>query len=189
VSVTEELRRIPGLSELPEAELAVLALVLKRREVVAGARVIEQGKPSQSCFFLVRGEVEVSKTIAGTPRVLNTLTEGATFGQIGLADGGPRTASVVTTSPAVVLELTRTDYDRLLASGRLAALRVQEEVARAAIRQLRTATHRLGLLQKAKNPAGPALQNVREGLSNWDIDLDKVEVIKDTSSPRTRYGR
>lgn len=186
MSIEDDLRRIPALRDLPEPELAVLAFVVSRRDASAGEVLIQQGAPSRSCFFLVRGEVEVRKTIAGSPRLLNTLDEGTTFGQIGLVDGGPRSASVVARTPVVVLELRRADYDNLLSSGRLAGLRVQEAVARAAIRQLRTATHRLALLE-ARNQARE-LENVRHGLCDWDVDVLKVEVVK-TGLPKVRYPR
>ena len=185
MSIVEELSGFPGLRELPAPELSALALNVTRRELRPGDTVIQEAQPSRSCFFLVRGRVEVRKTIAGQQRHLNSLSEGTMFGQIGLIDAGLRTASVVATTPVVVLELLRSDYDTLLATGRMAALRVQEQVALGAIRQLRTVTHRLSLLQDRK----VSLSKVREAVSDWNSREDGVQVVQSTAVPPSRYRR
>ena len=94
MSAVQDLLKFPRLRELPESEVSVLATVVTRRELRADDFVLVEGQPSRSCFFLVRGAVEVRKSIAGTLRHLNTLSEGTMFGQIGLIDSGPRTRFV-----------------------------------------------------------------------------------------------
>jgi CRP-like cAMP-binding protein len=60
-----------------------------------------------------------------------------------LVDKTPRSASVVAAEPTVALELTRDVFEGLLHARNPLAVRFQEQIAIAGIRQLRMATERL----------------------------------------------
>ena len=85
-----------------------VAAIAEWRVIAAGAFVFCKGDAGEHLFVINRGRVKI---IAGTPDgreiVLNLLGAGAMFGEMGFADGGPRTADAVTTEPSELLALSR----------------------------------------------------------------------------------
>ncbi|MEC4894056.1 MAG: cyclic nucleotide-binding domain-containing protein [Oscillatoria sp. PMC 1050.18] len=60
-----------------------------------GEIVVKQGEPATKFYILLEGEVEIWKeTPNQPPKLLNRLTRGEYFGEIGLLEGGKRTATV-----------------------------------------------------------------------------------------------
>lgn len=78
--------------------------------------VVQEGDPGDSFFIVVRGQVRVEthdskhQTI-----VLASLGEGEFFGEISLLTGRPRTATIITNLDSELLELTRKDYENIVA--------------------------------------------------------------------------
>jgi CRP-like cAMP-binding protein len=92
--------------------LEILAQALAEQSVQAGETVITEGEPAED-FYVVRSGVfeVVSKGEAGgTPRVINTLEEGDYFGEIGLVEGIPRTATVRAASRGIVYRIAGPDF-------------------------------------------------------------------------------
>ena len=69
--------------------------------VSAGETLIREGDPADALYVLKTGEVEVE---AGA-RKLATLPAGSWFGELGLLEGIPRTATVRTTAPCTLLRI------------------------------------------------------------------------------------
>lgn len=187
------LRALAALRDYPDAELAVLAAAAVEQRVAPGAALCREGEPGRSCFLLVSGEAEVLRATAGGDRVLAALGPGAFVGQIALVDRGPRSATVRAVTACVALELSRDAFEQLLAASSPLALRFQESIAVAGIRQLRQATAVLARLlaqAEARRPAGPAvapapaadaavLAYIQTAAAEWGVsleDLDAVEV-------------
>lgn len=88
--------------------------------------------------------------MGGSDRILAVLETGALVGQMALIDRAPRSATVRTRGDSVVLELKRKAFEQLLAARSPVAIRFQEQIAVAGIKQLRLANQRLtSLLQMA----------------------------------------
>lgn len=184
------LRALPSLREYPNDELKLLATAAPAREYEAGALICKEGDPARSCYLIATGSVEIRKQTPEGERVLATLKAGAIVGQMALVDRSPRSATVLAAEPTIALELTRDVFEDLLRSSSSLALRFQEHIAVAGIRQLRMATQRLASLASSKQgqapraaPAKPrdpsGLLTVQAALSMWDMsleDLDKVRV-------------
>src|SRR5207249_3773919 len=116
-----------------------------------------EGSAGQSCFLVVVGEVEVVKRIDESDRVLATLGVGSLVGQMALVDRSPRSASVRAGAETIALEVTRDVFERLLGACSPLAVRFQEHIAIAGIRQLRYAIDRLTLaLGRTSLPPGRA---------------------------------
>ena len=156
-----------------------------------GMELCHEGEPGRSCFLLVAGEARVVRAAAEGERVLATVTPGTFIGQIALVDRGPRSATVRALTAGVALELSRDAFERLLAACSPLALRFQESIAVAGIRQLRKATDGLGrLLVEAEaqrraaptaTPAAPAdgalLAYIQTAATEWGVSLDDIEVV------------
>jgi CRP-like cAMP-binding protein len=202
VSLAADLRALAALREYPDAELAVLVAAAVEQRLAPGATLCREGEPGRSCFLLVSGEAQVLRATAEGDRPLATIGPGAFVGQIALVDRGPRSATVRAVTACVALELSRDAFEQLLAACSPLALRFQESIAAAGIRQLRQATAGLARLlaqAEARRPAaaavataaaatgaatpardGAVLAYIQTAAAEWGVsleDLDAVEVV------------
>ena len=77
--------------------------------------VVEEGAPGDRLHIIVRGKIEVLKRDpAGRMRRLAVLADGDFFGEIALLEGVPRTATVRTRTPCLMLALDRDEFLGLL---------------------------------------------------------------------------
>jgi cAMP-dependent protein kinase regulator len=92
----------------------VSRLTLKHYE--EGSLIVSEGDPGDSMFVIVNGEVSVNTTNAkGKQITLANLGDGEFFGEISLLTGRPRTATIITNTNSDLLELTREDYENIVA--------------------------------------------------------------------------
>ncbi|MGA2537561.1 MAG: cytochrome P450 [Terracidiphilus sp.] len=111
----------PGYDQPSVAELLETA---SSRTFRQGEIIIRQGDTATAFYIVERGIVSVSKD----GKVVAQLAPGEYFGEIGLLNGVPRTATVTARSPSVqVLELSRESFLDLvensdLVSGEMAAI-------------------------------------------------------------------
>src|SRR5919108_163668 len=106
-----ELSRIGLLSSLPGETLAKLARQMVREEIPSGAAVVHEGEDGDRFYVVLSGVLATSQKSLG-PRGL--LRPGDTFGEVALAMGVPRTASVRALTPAVVASCDRETFDELV---------------------------------------------------------------------------
>ena len=102
------LRAVPLLAGLPDEDLQRLAAIAQPRAVAAGAKLIGRDEPGDGLYALVEGKVEVRGIpAAGETLVLNRLGPGDSLGEVGLLDGGMRSADVVALTPVRAIFLPR----------------------------------------------------------------------------------
>jgi CRP/FNR family transcriptional regulator, cyclic AMP receptor protein len=128
-------------------ELELLAMVMSEVTVSAGDAICTEGDAGSTCFFIVRGVVDVRKNIGDDDdRVITTLREGQLFGHLALVDTGPRTATCVAATTTRLLVLERDDFDTLFSNNTRFAFKFQDVIARTAAQQLRLANERLTMI-------------------------------------------
>jgi HD-GYP domain-containing protein (c-di-GMP phosphodiesterase class II) len=111
----EAMRHTSLLAAMPDDLLAQLAGRATERQFVRGEYVCHDGEYSNSLYLIVRGEVDVIKGLRAGEVVLARLRPGEPFGEMGLIDDSPRSASVRVASDRLqVLELSRGDVVNLL---------------------------------------------------------------------------
>lgn len=135
-----ELRAFPILADRTDADLELLGYVSTLRAFRPGEDLMRQGDAGDACFFLLAGSVSVTRSDRAEP--LATLTSGALVGQLSLIDRAPRSATVSALSDVAALEIPAASFGNLLRSHVAIALRFQEQVCLAGVRQLRAATAR-----------------------------------------------
>jgi len=169
--------RLPGYTS---AELAELAAATRTRHFSAGTWLCREGDTAASSFIITSGAVEVVKYLDGQERVLATLRPGTLVGPTALVEGSLRSASVRVRSDTVALEFRRKAFHRFVQDGTPLAVRFQEQVALAGIRQLRAATDRLAqVLARSVRPSGRkpatidrmALAFIQAGTGEWGVHL------------------
>ena len=90
---------------------------LERVELAEGTTLIHQDEAPGDVFVLESGRLRVETlTAEGTRMRLRTLRPGVVVGEVALYTGVPRTADVVTETPAVVLRLSAEAISRIEAS-------------------------------------------------------------------------
>jgi len=109
-TIVELLRSVPLFSSLPDHDLTQVADRMKEVHFSAGTAVAKQGESGVGFHLVVEGTAEVSKN----GDVLAQLGRGGYFGEIGLIDGGPRSATVAATSELTTVSLVGWDFTPLL---------------------------------------------------------------------------
>jgi CRP/FNR family cyclic AMP-dependent transcriptional regulator len=131
--LVETLRAIPLFGHCSKKELSLLARIGKQVEYSAGHVIVTQGAgEGAGLHVLLDGEAKVE--VNGRTR--RRLGPGDFFGEIALLDGGPRSATVSTETPAHVLFIARWNFRQLLADQPELAIKMLEVLAR----RLRTTT-------------------------------------------------
>lgn len=172
------LRESKTLGTLNDKERDLLAMVMIHERFDAGEVICREGERGHCCYFVMNGEIDVEKRVAGgDTRTIATLRPDTVFGQIALVDAGTRTATCRAKSVVHVARLDRQDFDTLFASGSQFALQFSEVIARVAVQQLRQANRRLEMLLGRRKPEEPlstddALREVQDILAMSDTDID-----------------
>ena len=109
-SVTE-LSRVGLLASLPGSTLALLAERMQREEVPGGHPIVEEGAPGDRFYVLLSGLASVTQRERGARSMLRP---GEAFGEVALAMGVPRTATVTALVPSVVASCDRATFDELV---------------------------------------------------------------------------
>lgn len=110
------------LKNLPEASLSNLKEKVHRREWAEGSIVFHEGDVGEQMYFIESGVVEILKLVEGDIKTpLATFGPGQCFGEMSLIDNSPRTASAVTREAAVLLSLSREDFNAYLKTDPLGA--------------------------------------------------------------------
>ena len=106
-----ELARVGLLATLPGETLGRLAGEMTREEVEAGTVLVREGEPGDRFYVLLSGVAQVSQSSLGDRSVLRA---GEYFGEVSLAMGVPRTATVKAMTPCVVASCDAATFDALL---------------------------------------------------------------------------
>lgn len=147
-----DLRSLACLKDFQNEELRALLRVAPSAAYANGQDLCREGDAGKSCYIIARGKVDVVRFMSGRDRVLATLDEGAMVGQMALVDRAKRSATIRANGDCVVLELQRDAFVKLLEMQSPLAIRFQNQIAIAGIRQLRTATERLTSLLNSPKP-------------------------------------
>jgi ATP-binding cassette subfamily B protein len=124
---TARLARLPVLGCLESAMLETVAKGFVTEQYPANRFVIHQGDDGDRFYIIVRGQVEVLRNEDGTePRPIAVLQDGDHFGEIALLRNVPRTASVRTLTPCVLVSLPRGQFTNLVGRSSEMRLRLEE---------------------------------------------------------------
>jgi CRP-like cAMP-binding protein len=122
VARVEDIAAIPLFASLSQSELQELALWFSERNASEGARLCGEGAAGYSFFVITEG----SAVVTADGVTLRDLGPGDFFGEIAILDGGRRSATVTTTSPAKLLVMFGTDFRRLQDAQPDVAARLEE---------------------------------------------------------------
>lgn len=137
------LRNVPLFSVLPENQLALLTGVVTRKSFPRGTVIIAAGDPTESLFVVISGRMKVMMSDdEGREVILAILGTGEYFGEMGLVDDSPRSASVVALEACELLTLAKRDFNNCLQDNFEMAMTVM----RGLVKRLREADKKIGSL-------------------------------------------
>src|SRR5690242_8641996 len=120
MSVTPEMLEVvrdsPLLSEFEDPELARLAASLRHVTFPKGGAIFEQDTPGDSLVVIVSGQVGVvrrSPKDRSRERLLAVVGTGECIGEMALADGAPRSATITALDDVEAVELTDDQYQKI----------------------------------------------------------------------------
>ena len=101
---------VPLFSQCTKRELTAIAAAADLIEVPEGMALVTEGGHDRELMVIVDGNVEVRRG----GRKIATLESGEFFGEIAMISGGPRTATVTTTSPTSLLVIGERQFGALV---------------------------------------------------------------------------
>lgn len=118
----ELLREIPLFQAMDDDERAVVASMAEEVRFKPGARIFHEKDKGGRCYVLTSGRIELSVLDEQKQKiVIDVLEPGELFGELGLFDGGNRSATGIALDGTEALMITREDF--------LAFLRRQPDAA------------------------------------------------------------
>ena len=125
MDVTSLLHSIPLFETLSNDDLDALSQTLQRRTFAAGAMVFAQGDAGSAMYIVEDGELNIHLPGEGSRRIsLKDIARGEFFGELSLFDDKSRSASVLATTDAVLLELRRDTLESYLGGRPAAAMAI-----------------------------------------------------------------
>ncbi len=157
------LRNLPLFSGLTEVELEKIAKVAERKRVERSASIVRAGDSTDSLYILLTGRAKVTNTDEeGKEIILAWLESGEFFGEMGLIDGSPRSASVVAVEPCELLSLSKDEFQRCMRDN----FQVAQKLMQILVRRLREADRKIESL---------ALLDVYGRVARLLLDLSEME--------------
>ena len=117
---TEVLRRIPLFQHMNYKELLAILGIARGRQFEKGQPIIKEGEMGDELFVLFRGAVSVVKN--GLP--IAKLTSGGHFGEMGLVDQAPRSATVIADEATSSISIDRDSLLKLMRRDSLLAVKL-----------------------------------------------------------------
>lgn len=137
------LRNVPLFSVLPENQLGLLTGAVTRKSFPRGTTIIAAGDVTDSLYVVISGRLKVMiSDDEGREVILAILGPNEFFGEMGLIDDAPRSASVVALEACELLSLSKRDFRRCLAENFEMAMTVM----RGLVTRLREADQKIGSL-------------------------------------------
>jgi len=137
------LRNVPLFSVLPEGQLGLLTGLVTRKSYPRGTTIISAGDLTDSLFVIISGRLKVMMSDdEGREVILAILGSNEFFGEMGLLDDSPRSASVVALEACELLTLSKRDFKKCLSEN----FELSMAVMRGLVRRLREADKKIGSL-------------------------------------------
>ena len=116
-SIIDVLKEVPIFEELSNREIQNIARIAYQRHYNAGEVIIHEGQNAAGMYIMVDGQAEVTKALEdGTILHLTTLENSGLFGDVGLLDSSPRTATVKATQDSSIIGFFRPELLELMNS-------------------------------------------------------------------------
>jgi CRP/FNR family cyclic AMP-dependent transcriptional regulator len=140
---TAVLKAVPLFATISDEQLRMLTTMVTRRSASRNTTIMSSGDATDSLYIVLSGRLKVMMSDSeGKEVILAILGPGEFFGEMGLIDDEPRSASVVSIEPCELLSIAKRDFKRVISENSEMAL----SVMRGLVRRLREADRKIGSL-------------------------------------------
>ena len=140
---TAVLKSVPLFASFQDEQLRTLVTLVTRRSAPRGSTIMAAGDLTDTLYLVISGRLKVMMGDAdGKEVILTIIGPGEFFGEMGLIDDNPRSASVVAIEPCELLSITKRDFRKCMAENFEMAMTVM----RGLVRRLREADRKIGSL-------------------------------------------
>lgn len=116
--IIDQLCQVELLQSLPPQEIVKLIPHMKREAYDPGEIVFREGDIGSDLYFIISGEIEISKTKDDRKDVITTLGANDTFGEMALLSHTERNATATTLTQTEVRKVNHNDFDALLSESK-----------------------------------------------------------------------
>lgn len=142
---------LPLFRRFTPQEIEALAARADVMELPRGRVIFEQGTPSEACYVVVRGAVEVSSAHNGRRHRIGIISPGQLCGHMGLVDGSVHGTTAVAREQATLLEVGKDSFGGLYGGRDRLASKFQDAINQELLQALaRTNNHLTRLISQAR---------------------------------------
>jgi CRP/FNR family transcriptional regulator, cyclic AMP receptor protein len=182
--LTGVLRETGLLGSLPAADLAGIAAVSRLRTLRRGQVVFSAGDPGDTLIVVVSGQVKVVvRSADGGELTLTVIQPGGVFGEISVADSGPRSADAETLEESRLLFIPREAIQEMCARVPALTLALTSSLA-GTLRRLTEAAADLVFLDLPRRVAKVLLSQPRGADGRIRCTLSQQELSNQAGSTR-----
>lgn len=138
-----DLKRINFFSSLTDDELQTLLDIARRIEFEVNQHIIRQGENHSTLYIVLEGVLHVHRQAGDMQVFLGRLEKGSFFGEIGLFDPGPATATVRGLSKGALYQMAREDFLGFLARKPEIGCKLMKTIIQEMAKRLRRVDQRL----------------------------------------------
>ena len=137
------LRNVLLFAALPESQLQLLTRVVGRKSHPRNSTIIAAGDITDALYIVISGRLKVMMSDdEGREVILAILNQGEFFGEMGLIDESPRSATVIAIEPCELLTISKLDFKKCLQEN----FDICTAVMKGLVRRLREADKKIGSL-------------------------------------------
>lgn len=108
--LVKQLSLAPVFEDLDAHARQLIAAKMKPVKFPAGHQLFQEGQPILDLYLIRKGQLSVNIMHQGTERVLKSVETGAVVGEMAVASGGRRTATVRAISDCILMKLDGAEY-------------------------------------------------------------------------------
>ncbi len=131
MTLQEFLKQLPLFRDLTDQEINLLAPICKVVQGEAGNRLIKEGDPVRTIYFLLSGEAAVMKNTAGQKQaMIGKVVKGTIVGELSLYDNTTASATIQALEPFKALAINSAEFNRVMEANQTLGYKVFRKLAR-----------------------------------------------------------
>jgi CRP/FNR family transcriptional regulator, cyclic AMP receptor protein len=139
--IADNIEYLPWLQDLVYQDIFAISGYFKAYKLIPNQHLFEEGSIDAYMVIVIKGKINIVKETSGTePQVITVMRSGKVFGELSLLDGGPRSASAIAQTDAVIYGLSEENFSKMQDENPRLALILVSKISRIISQRLRQTT-------------------------------------------------